>query len=321
MTDAPVEPEKTVYENKQAAIDYERIEKAIRFIEENFTRQPGLREIADAVHLSEFHFERMFSRWAGTTPQRFLRYLTKEYARQLLGEARDVAEVSYQVGLSGTGRLHDLFVTYEAMSPGEYKQQGKGLQIFLRVSPHPFGPCLIAVTGRGVCGLTFLPAGETDGPLLELRAAWPGAHLSENALLTQSVVEQIFAPVRTTGRQTDPPAAAGHQLPDQGVGSAAENSRGPRRQLRNRGYGRGQPQSRAGRGHRLRQQPDRVPDSLPPGAAKSRQPGRLPLGNFPQKGPPGLGSRPVFPYRLTVLARWDGGKRHRNDECRRRNVE
>src|SRR5688572_12642310 len=100
MIPAPMLPEVTAYDSPQAVLDYERIEKAIRFIEENVTRQPGLAEIADAVHLSPFHFERMFSRWAGTTPQRFLRYLTKEYARQLLAEAKDVAEVSYRVGLS-----------------------------------------------------------------------------------------------------------------------------------------------------------------------------------------------------------------------------
>ena len=194
MIDAPLPPEAAPYDTPQAALDYERIEKAIRFIEANVTRQPGLAEIADAVHLSPFHFDRMFSRWAGTTPQRFLRYLTKEYARQLLGEARDVAEVSYRVGLSGPGRLHDLFVTYEAMSPGEYKRRGQGLEIAYGVHPTPFGPCLLAVTARGVCGLTFLPAGEPGPALLDLQAAWPAARLAENPVLTGTVAGQLFAP-------------------------------------------------------------------------------------------------------------------------------
>ena len=182
-------PEAAVYGSPQAALDYERIEKAIRFIEENVTRQPGLAEIADAVHLSPFHFERMFSRWAGTTPQRFLRYLTKEYARQLLAEAKDVAEVSYRVGLSGTGRLHDLFVTYEAMSPGEYKGRGRGLEIAYGFHPTPFGPCRLAVTYRGIFG-----PGQA---LPDLKAAWPEARLVENQALTGAVAEQLFAPAPT----------------------------------------------------------------------------------------------------------------------------
>jgi AraC family transcriptional regulator of adaptative response/methylated-DNA-[protein]-cysteine methyltransferase len=194
MIDASLPPQAAPYDSPQAALDYERIEKAIRFIEANVTRQPGLAEIADAVHLSPFHFERMFSRWAGTTPQRFLRYLTKEYARQLLEAAKDVAEVSYRVGLSGPGRLHDLFVTYEAMSPGEYKGRGRGLEIAYGMHPTPFGPCLLAVTARGVCGLTFLPAGESGQALLDLQAAWPEARLAENPALTGTVAGQLFAP-------------------------------------------------------------------------------------------------------------------------------
>ena len=194
MINAPTSFKALTYDTPQAALDYERIEKAIRFIEENVTRQPSLAEIANAVHLSPFHFERMFSRWAGTTPQRFLRYLTKEYARQLLSEAHDVAEVSYRVGLSGTGRLHDLFVTYEAMSPGEYKARGRGLEIAYGFHPTPFGPCLLAVTARGVCGLTFQPVGESEGTLHDLQVAWPEAQLVENPALTGKVAEQLFTP-------------------------------------------------------------------------------------------------------------------------------
>lgn len=197
MSFSPSLSETADSQNQQAAIDYGRIEKAITFIEQNFIRQPSLKEIADAVHLSEFHFERMFSRWAGTTPQRFLRYLTKEYARQLLEQAKDVTDVSYQVGLSGTGRLHDLFVTYEAMSPGEYKQRGSGLQIFYGFHPTPFGECLIALTSRGVCSLTFQAADEGALALAGLKASWPEAIFSENQTLTKNVVEQIFAPAST----------------------------------------------------------------------------------------------------------------------------
>jgi len=123
----------------QTTLDYDRISRAIRYIENNYQQQPTLAQIAQEVHLSEFHFERMFSRWAGTTPQRFMRYLTKEHARQLLDESQGLSEVAEATGLSGTSRLHDLFVTYEAMTPGEYKQKGLGLTIMYGFHQTPFG--------------------------------------------------------------------------------------------------------------------------------------------------------------------------------------
>ena len=176
----------------QAALDYERIREAIHYIEQNFIRQPGLKEIADSVHLSEYHFERLFSRWAGTSPQRFVRFLTKEYAKELLGQSKDLLEVTYAAGLSSPGRLHDLMVTYEAVSPGEYKKQGAGLDISYGFHPTPFGECLLSATQRGVCGLSFQAAAEGETALQRLRATWPGANLRTNAALTSSLVERIF---------------------------------------------------------------------------------------------------------------------------------
>ncbi len=178
----------------QAQLDYDRIEAAIRFIGANATRQPGLKEIADSVHLSEFHFERLFSRWAGTTPQRFLRYLTKEHAKQLLNESHALLDVTYQTGLSSPGRLHDLFVTYEAMTPGEYKQKGAGIRVTYGIHPTPFGDCLIAVTDRGICRLNFLTADTQDQMLTEFRNAWSAAILLEDQALTASFTEEIFTP-------------------------------------------------------------------------------------------------------------------------------
>ncbi|MBC7920867.1 MAG: bifunctional helix-turn-helix domain-containing protein/methylated-DNA--[protein]-cysteine S-methyltransferase [Ferruginibacter sp.] len=176
----------------QATLDYERIQGAIHYIAQNFTRQPGLKEIADSVHLSEYHFERLFSRWAGTSPQRFVRFLTKEYAKELLGQSKDLLEVTYAAGLSSPGRLHDLFVTYEAMSPGEYKKQAAGLDISYGFHPTPFGECLVSATQRGVCGLSFQTAEERETVFQRLRTAWPGANLRTNAALTSALVEQIF---------------------------------------------------------------------------------------------------------------------------------
>lgn len=176
----------------QALIDYERIERALQFIEQNVTSQPGLKEIADSVALSEYHFERLFSRWAGTSPQRFLRYLTKEYAKQLLDQSRDLLDVTYAAGLSSPGRLHDLFVTYEAMSPGEYKKKGAGTQLFYDFHQTPFGECLISVTHRGICSLTFQSPDERETALAQLTSDWSGAELRRDATVTMPIIDQLF---------------------------------------------------------------------------------------------------------------------------------
>jgi AraC family transcriptional regulator of adaptative response/methylated-DNA-[protein]-cysteine methyltransferase len=180
--------------SKQAAIDYQRIEKALLFIEQNYINQPSLKEIADAVHLSEYHFDRLFSRWAGTSPQRFLRFLTKEYAKQLLLQSKDLLEVTYSSGLSSPGRLHDLFVTYEAMSPGEYKQKGAGISIWYGFHPTPFGECLIAVTQRGICALSFVEPNTQQHALVHLHEEWTHAVITHDETVTEPFVEQIFTP-------------------------------------------------------------------------------------------------------------------------------
>jgi AraC family transcriptional regulator of adaptative response/methylated-DNA-[protein]-cysteine methyltransferase len=190
--------ERSNVDNPQATLDYHRIQKAIEYLEQHYTKQPSLKQIVDTVHLSEFHFERMFTRWAGTTPQRFMRYLTKEYANQLLDESRDLLEVTYSAGLSSPGRLHDLFVTFEALSPGEYKLKAQGMDMDYGFHATPFGECLIGVTKRGVCWFSFPAAEEKHQALEELEQAWPGARVRENASLTQSYVTRIFAPMWIT---------------------------------------------------------------------------------------------------------------------------
>src|SRR5687768_768550 len=130
---------------------YTLIERAIQFIEANVQRQPELEEIASSVGLSEFHFQRLFTRWTGISPKRFMQFLTKEQAKQLLARSENLLDTTHQVGLSSLGRLHDLFVTTEAVTPGEYKSAGEGLTIRYGIHPTPFGQCLIATTERGVC--------------------------------------------------------------------------------------------------------------------------------------------------------------------------
>ena len=172
--------------------DYARIERPILFLEENYHRQPELREVAENVNLSEFHFQRMFRRWAGISPKRFIQFLTLEHAKRLLGGSHSVLDATYDAGLSSPGRLHDLFVNIEAMTPGEFKAQGAGLRIAYGFHPTPFGECLLAVTGRGICGLGFVGSGGRASVLRDFRSRWPEAHWEEGTRLTQPYIRRIF---------------------------------------------------------------------------------------------------------------------------------
>ncbi len=174
--------------------DYTRVEKAIRFIETQALRQPGLAEIAESVGLSEFHFQRLFSRWVGISPKRFLQFLTKEYARRLLEESKDVLSVTYEAGLSSPGRLHELFVTCEAVTPGEVKTRGEGLIIEYGFHPSPFGRCLVARTDRGICALSFVQEEAPEALLVgNLRTRWPGANVVDNQDATEGLARDIFS--------------------------------------------------------------------------------------------------------------------------------
>lgn len=180
--------------------DYQRVEQAIAFIQENFKAQPSLERIAASAHLSKYHFERLFKRWAGISPQKFMHYLTVDYAKARLAESRSLLRLSHEAGLSGPGRLHDLFVNFEAMSPGEYKKQGAGLEIAYGVGASPFGECLVATTRRGVCHLGFLDANGRGEALEQLHGKWSGATLQENHDAAQDVLRRIFVPNREPDR-------------------------------------------------------------------------------------------------------------------------
>src|SRR5512140_1115167 len=175
----------------QASEDYRRIEQAIRYIEANASRQPELSEIAASLNLSEYHFQRLFSRWAGISPKRFLQFLTRENAKDWLARSGSLLEATYAAGLSSPGRLHDLFIQTEAVTPGEYKSQGEGIEIRYGFHPSPFGECLLALTERGICRLAFVEESR-EALLEELRADWANAHLIEDQERTGPVVRQIF---------------------------------------------------------------------------------------------------------------------------------
>lgn len=172
--------------------DYQRIEGAIEFLEANFRDQPSLEEIGASVHLSKHHFQRLFKRWAGVSPTQFLHYLTIEYAKERLRESSTVFDASLDVGLSSASRLHDLFVTFEAMTPGEYKHRGTGLEITYGFHPTPFGECLVATTPQGICALRFT-SGSRDEILAELKTEWEQAVFMEAPGRTTKIVQQLFA--------------------------------------------------------------------------------------------------------------------------------
>lgn len=176
----------------ELSADYGRIEAAIHYLEENFQAQPTLAEIAAHVGLSEYHFQRLFSRWAGTSPKRFLQFLTIQHAKKLLAESQSILDTAYEAGLSSPSRLHDLFVTHEAITPGEFKQKGAGLTIQYGFNDSPFGECLIALTERGICGLQFVANGDREATLDELKASWPQAKFVADEEATRPFIDPIF---------------------------------------------------------------------------------------------------------------------------------
>ncbi|UXD88777.1 methylated-DNA--[protein]-cysteine S-methyltransferase [Thalassolituus hydrocarboniclasticus] len=195
--------------------DYQRIATAIRFITQHAREQPSLEDIAAAVNLSPFHFQRLFSQWAGTSPKRFLQVLTLERGKFLLRQQLPLLEAADELGLSGSSRLHDHFVQLEAVTPGEYQRAGAGLTIRYGVADTPFGPMFIAQTPRGLCRAAFIATGEDEPDsqqqhhqqhqelnaaeeLAALQAEWPQAELCEDNAAAQQLVATLF-----TGKRSD----------------------------------------------------------------------------------------------------------------------
>ncbi len=181
------------------AADYTRVLRTILYLENKFRNQPGLGELAKEAGLSEFHFHRLFTRWAGISPKRFLQFLTASYAIDLLKDSRSVLDASHEAGLSGPGRLHDLIVSVHAMTPGEAKEEGAGLTIRYGVHPGPFGRYFLATTERGVCALSFLSGADAGKELTELGASWKKAKLVADRAGTKPTADRIFGPTGKTG--------------------------------------------------------------------------------------------------------------------------
>ncbi len=179
--------------------DYRRMARAVEYLHRNAQAQPSLDELAGALQLSPFHLQRTFRRWVGVSPKRYLQNLTAETAKRALRDGASVLAASYLAGLSSPGRLHDLFVTLESLTPGEYKTRAAALTLRFGVHWTPLGPCCIALSGRGICSVQFLdttPEDDARDVLAEARAllghAWPGAHLQHEPAETGELVYRIF---------------------------------------------------------------------------------------------------------------------------------
>ena len=174
--------------------DYERVRSVLANLTENWRDQPSLEELAKPVGLQAEQLQRLFVRWAGLTPKAFLQALTLEHARSMLKNSATILETSLEVGLSGPGRLHDLFVTHEGMTPGAYKNKGAGVAISYGFHPSPFGLALVMVTREGLCGLGFSDVGGEAASLQDMQRRWPNAIYAENSAQTALYAAQIFAP-------------------------------------------------------------------------------------------------------------------------------
>ncbi len=184
-----------------AARDYDVVRRAVAYISQQVRRQPEVEEIAAAAGVSARALTDLFRRWCGLTPKAFLQAVTLDRARRIVAECPNVLDAALELGLSGPGRLHDLFVVHEAMSPGEWKTGGAGLVIRYGFHASPFGRALAMSTARGLCGLAFADPGEEAAALADMSARWPNAAYVEDAAATAPLVARIFDPAAWRGDQ------------------------------------------------------------------------------------------------------------------------
>jgi AraC family transcriptional regulator of adaptative response/methylated-DNA-[protein]-cysteine methyltransferase len=175
-----------------ANTDYQRVSELIDYLNGHSTEQPSLTDLAKQMGLSEFHLQRVFRRWAGVSPKRFLQYVTANHAKDLLDSSRALMDVAYDTGLSSSSRLHDLFVNIHAMTPAEYRQAGSGLKIQYGFHATPFGECLLATTEKGICWLSFVKPDSRETALAELAHEWYNSELIQDQKSTKSIAQSIF---------------------------------------------------------------------------------------------------------------------------------
>src|ERR1700704_2778400 len=259
--------------------DYDSVRRAIAFISEHWRAQPTIESMADAASVTPDELHHLFRRWAGLTPKAFMQALTLDHAKGLLRDSASVLDAALDSGLSGPGRLHDLFVTHEAMSPGEWKNGGAGMTLRYGFHPSPFGTAIVIATGRGLAGLAFADPGEEQIAFADMKRRWRSATYVEDRDGTASLAQRIFdtkmwrpdQPLRVVLIGTDFEGRRGLLF---GYRHQDQKPEGVTRRRRSGG-----PQSAVVRG------------ALPSRARQGRRADRLSLGHHPQAGDAGLGSR------------------------------
>jgi AraC family transcriptional regulator of adaptative response/methylated-DNA-[protein]-cysteine methyltransferase len=194
LQDTIIQPEVEIPDGPSA--DYERVRRIIAYLSERWREQPSLEDIAAHVGLSTTHVHHLFRRWCGLTPKAFLQAITLDNAKALLASSASVLDATYELGLSGPGRLHDLFVTHEAMTPGDYKAGGAGLVMRFGFHPSPFGEAIVVATGRGLAGLGFVDEGDRESALADMKRRWPRAEYREDAAATAPLARRVFHPAQ-----------------------------------------------------------------------------------------------------------------------------
>jgi AraC family transcriptional regulator, regulatory protein of adaptative response / methylated-DNA-[protein]-cysteine methyltransferase len=200
LRDIRIDPAALAVPDSPAA-DYERVRRIIAFISQRWREQPSLEAVADHVGLSTTHVHHLFRRWAGLTPKAFLQAITLDNAKALLADSASVLDATYEVGLSGPGRLHDLFVTHEAMTPGDFKTGGAGVNMRFGFHPSPFGEAILVATDRGLAGLGFVDDCDRAAALADMQRRWPKASYVEDAEGTAPLARRIFDPGRWQAEQ------------------------------------------------------------------------------------------------------------------------
>ena len=178
--------------------DYATVREVIAYLSQNWRDQPPLEEIAGHIGMEPTRLHKLFSRWAGLSPKAFLQAITLDHARAMLENSATVLDTAYEVGLSGPSRLHDLFITHEAVTPGDYRSRGEGLKVRYGFHPSPFGTALIMATERGLAGLGFADAGNERSALEDMESRWPRADCVEDSAFTAPIAARIFDPAKWT---------------------------------------------------------------------------------------------------------------------------
>ncbi len=200
LREMPFEPD-AIETPENPSADYERVRRIIAYISERWREQPSLDDIAAHVGLSTTHVHHLFRRWAGLSPKAFLQAITLDNAKALLAQSASVLDATYEVGLSGPARLHDLFVTHEAMTPGHYKAGGAGLTLSYGYHPSPFGEAILVATDRGLAGIGFVDDGDRAAALADMRRRWPKADYREDEAATAPLARRVFDPTRWQAEQ------------------------------------------------------------------------------------------------------------------------